>query len=165
MIGIVVGVNLISPVNNVVQTVTTPTYASSVVSLTGVLPIIFVTVIILGAIACLIISSAPSRSDSGRITCQMRGKLNWLVQHANRLAKQVLSGTGQCRETRWQGTLIRVQSSWYSPILLERGENSIIVCERDGLQGLKSYTNIHGKGVSKGEGSNSLPFFPSKELF
>jgi hypothetical protein len=51
MIGIVVGVNLISPVNNVVQTVTTPTYASSVVSLTGVLPIIFVTVIILGAIA------------------------------------------------------------------------------------------------------------------
>jgi hypothetical protein len=49
--GIVVGVNLISPVNNVVQTVTTPTYTSSVVSLTGVLPIIFVTVIILGAIA------------------------------------------------------------------------------------------------------------------
>jgi hypothetical protein len=51
MIGIVVGVNLISPVNDVVNTVTTPTYSSSIVSLAGVLPIIFVTVIILGAIA------------------------------------------------------------------------------------------------------------------
>ena len=51
MIGIVVGVNLISPVNDVVKTITTPTYSSSMVSLTGVLPIIFVTVIILGAIA------------------------------------------------------------------------------------------------------------------
>jgi hypothetical protein len=51
MIGIVVGVNLISPVNSVVATVTTPTYTASVVSLTGVLPIIFVTVIILGAVA------------------------------------------------------------------------------------------------------------------
>jgi len=51
MIGIVVGVNLISPVNDVVKTVTTPTYTSSVVSLAGVLTIIFVTVIILGAVA------------------------------------------------------------------------------------------------------------------
>ena len=51
MIGIVVGVNLISPVNSAVQTITTPTYTSAVVSLAGVLPIIFVTVIILGAVA------------------------------------------------------------------------------------------------------------------
>ena len=51
MIGIVVGVNLIAPVNDVVKTVTTPTYSSAVVSLTGVLTIIFVTVIILGAVA------------------------------------------------------------------------------------------------------------------
>ena len=51
MIGIVVGVNLIAPVNDVVNTITTPTYTSSVVSLTGVLVIIFVTVIILGAVA------------------------------------------------------------------------------------------------------------------
>ena len=51
MIGIVVGVNLIAPVNQVVETVTTPTYSSAVVSLTGVLTIIFVTVIILGAVA------------------------------------------------------------------------------------------------------------------
>jgi len=51
MIGIVVGVNLIAPVNDVVQTVTTPTYTSSVTSLAGVLTIIFVTVIILGAVA------------------------------------------------------------------------------------------------------------------
>lgn len=51
MIGIVVGVNLIAPVNDVVITVTTPTYTSSIVSLTSVLTIIFVTVIILGAVA------------------------------------------------------------------------------------------------------------------
>ena len=51
MIGIVVGVNLISPVNTVIKTVTTPTYDGAVVSLTGVLTIIFVTVIILGAVA------------------------------------------------------------------------------------------------------------------
>ena len=51
MIGIVVGVNLIAPVNDVVHTITTPTYTNSVVSLTGVLVIIFVTVIILGAVA------------------------------------------------------------------------------------------------------------------
>jgi hypothetical protein len=51
MIGIVVGVNLIAPVNDVVQTVTTPAYSSAVVSLTGVLTIIFVTIIILGAVA------------------------------------------------------------------------------------------------------------------
>jgi hypothetical protein len=51
MIGIVVGVNLIAPVNDVVKTVTTPAYSSAVVSLTGVLTIIFVTIIILGAVA------------------------------------------------------------------------------------------------------------------
>ena len=51
MIGIVVGVNLISPVNDVVATITTPTYNSAIVSLAGVLPVIFVTVIILGAVA------------------------------------------------------------------------------------------------------------------
>jgi len=55
MIGIVVGVNLIAPVNDVVATVTTPTYESSVVSLVGILPIIFVTVIILGAIAFMVV--------------------------------------------------------------------------------------------------------------
>ena len=47
MIGIVVGVNLISPVNTAVKTITTPTYSGAVVSLAGVLTIIFVTVIIL----------------------------------------------------------------------------------------------------------------------
>ena len=47
-----VGVNLIAPVNSVVNTITTSAgYTQAVVSLTGVLPIIFVTVIILGAVA------------------------------------------------------------------------------------------------------------------
>lgn len=42
---------MISPVNDVVNTITTPTYDSAIVSLAGVLPVIFVTVIILGAVA------------------------------------------------------------------------------------------------------------------
>jgi len=61
MIGIVVGVNLISPVNSVVNTVTTPTYTAAVVSLTGVLTIIFVTVIILGAVAWIEHEACPSK--------------------------------------------------------------------------------------------------------
>lgn len=51
MIGIVVGVNLISPVNTAVGTITTPTYSAAVVSLAGVLTIVFVTLIILGALS------------------------------------------------------------------------------------------------------------------
>ena len=75
MIGIVVGVNLISPVNDVVQTITTPTYASSVVSLTGVLVIIFVTVIILGAVAWIDILT----ETCPRKIRQIRGTLNSLT--------------------------------------------------------------------------------------
>jgi hypothetical protein len=52
MIGIVVGVNLIAPVNDVTSVITEEEgYSSAIVSLVGVLPIIFVTVIILGAVA------------------------------------------------------------------------------------------------------------------
>ena len=76
-----VGVNLISPVNDVVLTVTTPTYSSSIVSLTGVLPIIFVTVIILGAIAWT--TFAPSGSNLCRITGQIHGKLRDFLSYAN----------------------------------------------------------------------------------
>lgn len=78
MIGIVVGVNLISPINDVVKTVTTPTYSSSVVSLTGVLVIIFVTVIILGAVAWIEIEACPSKIR------QTLGSLNQLFNwHGN----------------------------------------------------------------------------------
>jgi hypothetical protein len=68
-----VGVNLISPVNQAVNTITTPTYSTSVVSLAGVLVIIFVTVIILGAVAWINrfnYEACPSK------TFQTRRKLN-----------------------------------------------------------------------------------------
>jgi len=99
MIGIVVGVNLIAPVNDVVKTVTTPTYSSAVVSLTGVLTIIFVTVIILGAVAWMgFLRRVPSRSNLRMITSQIRGKLNSLL-HANPELNQGLVPC-KCVETR-----------------------------------------------------------------
>ena len=45
----VIGANLIEPVNTSVAAVTTPTYDSSVVSLAGLLPLIFVVMIVLYA--------------------------------------------------------------------------------------------------------------------
>ena len=76
MIGIVVGVNLIAPVNDVVKTVTTPTYTSSVVSLSGVLTIIFVTVIILGAVAWISRKLVPLWRNLQVITSQIGGSLS-----------------------------------------------------------------------------------------
>ena len=99
MIGIVVGVNLISPVNDVVKTVTTPTYTSSVVSLAGVLTIIFVTVIILGAVAWINIL-VPLYSNVYRISCQIRGRLNTFVHVNPELSVMA------CVETRWQPSLM-----------------------------------------------------------
>jgi len=105
MIGIVVGVNLISPVNNVVQTVTTPTYASSVVSLTGVLPIIFVTVIILGAIAWILsYESVPSYSNVCRITARIRRTLNPEMGMSTPSQAECKS-TQACVTTRGAGSL------------------------------------------------------------
>ncbi len=86
MIGIVVGVNLISPVNDVVNTVTTPTYSSSVVSLTGVLVIIFITVIILGAVAWIQFLKkklVPLLSNEYRRICLILGSLNQTIWHGN----------------------------------------------------------------------------------
>jgi len=45
----VIGTSLIEPVNTSVAAVTTPTYDASVVSLAGLLPLIFVVMIILYA--------------------------------------------------------------------------------------------------------------------
>lgn len=105
MIGIVVGVNLIAPVNDVVTTITTPTYASSIVSLTGVLPIIFVTVIILGAVAWAEIASAPFRSNLNRITSQIRGNLNLKRQGNHELNRG--NEPLKCVETRGLASLKR----------------------------------------------------------
>jgi len=98
MIGIVVGVNLISPVNDVVKTITTPTYSSSMVSLTGVLPIIFVTVIILGAIAWMKQKLVPLCSNAYRITSQIRGSLSALAYGNPELNPCIKHG--KCVETR-----------------------------------------------------------------
>ena len=104
MIGIVVGVNLIAPVNDVVKTITTPTYASSVVSLAGVLTIIFVTVIILGAVAWINIL-VPLYSNVYRISCQIRGRLNSAMSKLITELSQRMN-LGNCGETRWQPSLI-----------------------------------------------------------
>lgn len=157
MIGIVVGVNLISPVNNVVQTVTTPTYASSVVSLTGVLPIIFVTVIILGAIAWLI--SAPSKRNLSRRMSQTLGSLRQLVCYGNQELNQSLV-LCKCVENRGF-TSCSGSGRWYVPTLRESGESiQHRMRERDGLQGLASYTNIWERCKHRGEEQFSplLPF-------
>ena len=100
MIGIVVGVNLISPVNDVVKTVTTPTYTSSVVSLTGVLTVIFVTVIILGAVAWINIL-VPLCSNAYRISCRIRGNLSARAYGNPELSK-LRNRSWACVETRWQ---------------------------------------------------------------
>ena len=85
MIGIVVGVNLIAPVNSVVNTITTSAgYTQAVVSLTGVLPIIFVTVIILGAVA--------SNSQLGNLRVIVRYKILQTLGSLNKLVATVLHG-------------------------------------------------------------------------
>jgi hypothetical protein len=47
MLGIVVGVNLLSPVNTAILAVTTPTYSTSVVSMSSLVPLLFIVVILL----------------------------------------------------------------------------------------------------------------------
>lgn len=93
-----VGVNLISPVNDVVATVTTPTYTSSVVSLTGVLTIIFVTVIILGAVAWIKCKLVPLESNLHRITSQIQGSLSALAYGNPELNLRLCFS--KCAETR-----------------------------------------------------------------
>ena len=47
LLTILVGANLISPINTAVSGIVTPTYSSSVSSLSGLLPLFFVVMIIL----------------------------------------------------------------------------------------------------------------------
>ena len=51
MFGVVIGVNMLSPVNDVILTVTTPTYATSVVSMGGLIPLLFIVTIMLMMLA------------------------------------------------------------------------------------------------------------------
>lgn len=48
--GMVIGANLISPINTTVATITTPTYSTAVASLAALLTLIFVVIIMLMAI-------------------------------------------------------------------------------------------------------------------
>ena len=50
MLGMVIGANLISPINTVVSAIVTPTYSAAVSSLSGLLTLIFVVIIMLMAI-------------------------------------------------------------------------------------------------------------------
>ena len=51
MLGVVIGVNMLSPVNDVILTVTTPTYDTSVVSMGGLIPLLFIVTIMLMMLA------------------------------------------------------------------------------------------------------------------
>jgi hypothetical protein len=51
MLGIVIGVNLLSPINTTILTVTTPTYSASVVSMAGLIPLLFIVIILLLVLA------------------------------------------------------------------------------------------------------------------
>lgn len=51
MLGVVIGVNMLSPVNDVILTVTTPTYNTSVVSMSSLIPLLFIVTIMLMMLA------------------------------------------------------------------------------------------------------------------
>ena len=119
MIGIVVGVNLISPVNSAVATITTPTYSASVVSLAGVLTIIFVTVIILGAVAWIEMKPVPLDSNIYRIIRQTRGSLNSLLYgnhelnyRLNVVNAQRLDGGDPKKDHGIVRTLLKDKTNW-----------------------------------------------------
>lgn len=50
MIGLVIGVNLITPVHQATSVIITPTYSAAVVSLAALLPLLFVVVIMVFAV-------------------------------------------------------------------------------------------------------------------
>ena len=53
MIGIVIGVNLITPINDATVLVITPTYSSAVVSLAALLPLLFIVVLMIFAVKAI----------------------------------------------------------------------------------------------------------------
>jgi len=50
MIGLVIGANLISPINTATSVIVTPTYSSAVSSLSALLPLLFVVVLMIFAV-------------------------------------------------------------------------------------------------------------------
>lgn len=50
MVGMVIGVNLISPVNTAVSVMVTPTYSAAVVSLSALLPLMLIVAVLIGAV-------------------------------------------------------------------------------------------------------------------
>ena len=50
MIGLVIGANLISPINTATSVIVTPTYSSAVSSLSSLLPLLFVVVLMIFAV-------------------------------------------------------------------------------------------------------------------
>ena len=50
MIGLVIGANLISPINTATSVIVTPTYSSAVSALSALLPLLFVVVLMIFAV-------------------------------------------------------------------------------------------------------------------
>ncbi len=53
MIGIVIGVNLITPINDATVLIITPTYSAAVASLGALLPLLFIVVIMIFAVKAI----------------------------------------------------------------------------------------------------------------
>ena len=53
MIGIVIGVNLITPINSATVLVITPTYSAAVVSLAALLPLLFIVILMIFAVKAI----------------------------------------------------------------------------------------------------------------
>lgn len=53
MIGMVIGANLISPINTATSVIVTPTYGAAVVSLSALLPLLFVVIIMMFAVRAI----------------------------------------------------------------------------------------------------------------
>lgn len=53
MIGMVIGANLISPINTATSVIVTPTYTSAVASLSALLPLLFVVILMMFAVKAI----------------------------------------------------------------------------------------------------------------
>jgi hypothetical protein len=53
MIGLVIGANLINPINTATSVIITPTYSAAVVSLSALLPLLFVVILMIFAVKAI----------------------------------------------------------------------------------------------------------------
>jgi hypothetical protein len=53
MVGLVIGANLINPINTATSVIVTPTYSAAVVSLSALLPLLFVVILMIFAVKAI----------------------------------------------------------------------------------------------------------------